>query len=496
MKFSDYLNIKESKEPSFITSKVKLQKNIGSKEFAPLTVNKNSHANLRPIIKAFSTSNQVGVGYTTIDKSKGEVEPQLKKKSLYLTGGAVRDHLKGKTPRNYDLVTDATISEIRMILSQSEENFTEIKPLDIKHKDEKRYADLPLQSRNNKVFYVSKWDKQGKELEVTIKVKGEEFNIAPLSKSSKSRLISPEKGEAASSIEEDAANRDLTINSLYIPLTSADGDNNELIDPYGGANHLKNNEIKVVGDKIEDRLKEDPSTALRILKINSRYGNPDKLSKNYRDGIKSYSKEVASLPKDLVKKEFINGLEHPDSDPRKYMKMANDLDILSIIFPGIVFDAQDMPSDFKADRWLSAAWVLRNNDPDSIKDLLLSSGWNSQEANDISYLVRLYNWGINNNYDHNNFYDMKRMHSGLTRCKIKDWMKMAGDKTDNIDRFFNHDDSDLTAYVTGDDGKKTINPAFHDYYGRTPYGQEFDIIKRDLSTEKWLNSANGQSTEW
>lgn len=176
--------------------------------------------------------------------------------------------------------------------------------------------------------------------------------------------------------------------------------------------------------------------------------------------------------------------------------MANDLDILSIIFPGIVFDAQDMPSDFKADRWLSAAWVLRNNDPDSIKDLLLSSGWNSQEANDISYLVRLYNWGINNNYDHNNFYDMKRMHSGLTRCKIKDWMKMAGDKTDNIDRFFNHDDSDLTAYVTGDDGKKTINPAFHDYYGRTPYGQEFDIIKRDLSTEKWLNSANGQSTEW
>jgi hypothetical protein len=101
MRFSKYVQFKEeAKEPSFITSKIKLQKEGGSKEFAPFTINKNTHSNLRPIIKAFLTSNQVGVGYTTIDKSKGEVEPQLKKKSLYLTGGAVRDHLRSKTPRN------------------------------------------------------------------------------------------------------------------------------------------------------------------------------------------------------------------------------------------------------------------------------------------------------------------------------------------------------------------------------------------------------------
>lgn len=77
MKFSNYLKLRESKETNFITSKIKLQKELGSKEFTPFTVNKNSHSNLRPIIKAFTNSNQVGLGYTTIDKTKGEIEPQL-----------------------------------------------------------------------------------------------------------------------------------------------------------------------------------------------------------------------------------------------------------------------------------------------------------------------------------------------------------------------------------------------------------------------------------
>lgn len=446
MKFSEYLNLKESKEPSFITSKVKLQKTPGSKEFSPLSINKNSHANLRPIIKAFAASNQVGLGYTTIDKNKGEVEPQLKKKSLYLTGGAVRDHLKGKTPRNYDLVADATISEIRMILSQSEENFTEVKPIDPDHKNDKNYDDLPVQSRNNKFFYASKWDKQGKELEITVKIKGEEFRISPLSKSSKSKRVSPEKGEAASSIEEDAANRDLTINSLYIPLSSADGDNSDLIDPYGGATHLKNNQIKIVGDKIEDRLKDDPATALRLLNFNARYGNPDMLHKDYRNGIKSSMKDISALPKEYIKKEFIDGLENPDVDPRKYMKMANDLDILGVVYPGANFDYQEIPKDFRNDRWLGSAWVLRNNDPDSIKDSLSSNGWTPQEANDIAYLIKLYNWGIRNNYNPENFYDMKNSHCGLTKNKIQDWMKMVGDKGDRLNNFLSYDDSDMNAY--------------------------------------------------
>jgi tRNA nucleotidyltransferase/poly(A) polymerase len=488
MRFSNYIQLREasSKEPSFITSKIKLQKETGSKEFSPFTVNKSSRANLRPIIKAFLSSNQVGLGYTTIDKSKGEVEPQLKKKALYLTGGAVRDHLKGKTPRNYDLVTDATISEIKMILDQSEEDFTEVKPRSQKHKDDSRYKDLPTTAKGKK-FYVSRWDKKGKELEVTIEINGEEFNIAPLSKSSKSRRVEPDEGLIAPSIEDDASNRDLTINSLYIPLGTPDGDNSELLDPYGGINHLKNGQIKFVGDKIEDRLKEDPMTAFKVLNLNSRYGGSS-LPKDYEKSIKGHIKNIASLPKEDLKKEFISGLEHPDSDPRGYMKSAYGLDLLRLVFPDVEFNPQDLPENFRGDRWLSTAWMLRNNSPDSVKELLSSNGWTDQEANDVSFLVKLYSWASKEGFSPDSFYDIKSAHTGLTKSKIKEWMKMVDLDKDEFNKFIDCDPSDLTPYVADSYGKKTLNPLFRKVLGRTPIGKEFDYVKKSLFKNRWKDT--------
>ena len=96
MKFLEFVNLKEENT----TSEVKLDK--------PFVVNNEYHPNLDPIVKAFQDSNKINLpGPSTIEK-KGETKPKLKKKTLYLTGGAVRDHLLGKTPRDYDLATDAT----------------------------------------------------------------------------------------------------------------------------------------------------------------------------------------------------------------------------------------------------------------------------------------------------------------------------------------------------------------------------------------------------
>ena len=247
------------KAKSLITSKIKLQKKEGSNEFSPFTVDRASHPNLRYLIKAFGDSDKVGLGYTTIDKTKGEVEPMLKKKTLHLTGGAVRDHLKGKTPRNYDLVTDATPSEMRMILANPEHGFTEARPRDPEMAQDERYSNLPPAGSKNKIFYPSRWDMQGKELEFTVEINGEKFDLATLSKHSKSRRVKPEKGEAAASVEEDSLNRDFTMNGMYIPLAQSDGENSELVDPHGGAHHLKNGEVVAIGSLI-DKMRADPST--------------------------------------------------------------------------------------------------------------------------------------------------------------------------------------------------------------------------------------------
>lgn len=477
-----------------ITSRIKLQKRPDSKEFAPFTVNKTTHPNLRLLIKAFADSQNVGVGYTTIEKNKGEVEPQLKKKSLYLTGGAVRDHLKGKTPRNYDIVTDATPSEMRMVLTQPESGFTETKPREGDYASDERYAKLPAPGTKNKIFYASRWDKQGKELEITAEINGEQFALATLSKSPKSRRIQPDKGESASSVEEDSSNRDFTINSLYIPLTTADGDNSELIDPHGGAHHLKSGEVKAVGDDLEPRMKEDPSTALRYMKTVSRYGDPEKIPEKYKQSIARH-KDMADVPKDHIRKEFLSGLEHPDSDPRKYMKAFQSTGLLNSVFPNVDFDPEEMPEDFRGDRWLATAWVLRNNDPEDVKKMLVGGGWSKQEASDIAYLVKMYSWGAKNKFDPKDFYDMKSSHTGLTKAKIREWMQMAKAHGPEVDSFLNHDDKDLTPYSQGEDGKRTVNPAYTKYLGRTPQGSEFDSVKRNLSTQRWKDSLSKAKQE-
>jgi len=475
------------KAKSLITSKIKLQKKEGSNEFAPFTVDRATHPNLRYLIKAFADSDKVGLGYTTIDKTKGETEPMLKKKTLHLTGGAVRDHLKGKTPRNYDLVTDATPSEMRMILSNPEHGFTEVQPRDPQLAKDERYTELPPAGSRNKVFYPSRWDKQGKELEFTVEINGEKFDLATLSKHSKSRRVSPDKGESASSVEEDSLNRDFTINGMYIPLGQSDGENSDLVDPHGGAHHLKNGEVVAIGSLI-DKLRADPSTSQRYVKMLSRFGNPDKIPDKYKATIERY-KDMQDVDKGHVRKEFLSGLENPDVDPRKYLGAYSKLGLLGAVFPGVEFNPEEMPPDFKGDRWLAPAWILRNNDPEQVAQMLTGGGWSKQEAQDIAYLVKMHHWA-DKGFDTDQMYDLKGSHHGLTKSKVREWMQMIGKQGEHADAFLMHDDKDLSKMVDGPDGKKQINPKFSQHLGRTPKPGELEGVRKDLSKNRFVDMLN------
>lgn len=431
--FSKFIETREEKQSNetSIISKIKLQK--GSREFAPFTVNKNSHANLRYIIQAFAESPNIGVGYTTIDKSKGEIEPQLKKKNLYLTGGAVRDHLKGKTPRNYDLVTDATPSEIEMILSKSEQGFIKTQPkVPTPPQKNKNYQNLPVAEGQEKIFYPCRWDNSGKELEICVEIKSEKFYLATLSKTPKSRNVTPSEGVAATSIEEDAANRDFTVNALYIPLNNSDGDNVDLLDPVGGAHDLKKGALVPVNGELEDRLKEDPNTGFRYAKFNSRFNGNSNLPKKHIDMIAKHSQPY-NFDAKVAKDEYVNGLEHPDSNPRNFMRNLDYTNLLGMVFPGLDFSTENLPSNFMGDRWLSTAWILRNNNPHHVKQVLVNSGWTQQEASDIAHLVRIYQ----NSSNYSNLQDLNSgcMQPGITRGKLRDWLKFIGSNDISIDYY-------------------------------------------------------------
>jgi len=236
-------------------------------------------------------------------------------------------------------------------------------------------------------------------------------------------------------------------------------------------------------------MSEDPSTALRYMKTVTRFGNPDAIPDKDKQSIARH-KDMNGVDKDTIRKEFLSGLEHPDSDPRKYMKAFQSTGLLNTVFPGVEFNPEEMPEDFRGDRWLAPAWVLRNNDPEEVKNMLSNGGWSKQEAADIAYLVKLYHWGAKNKFDSKDFYDMKTMHTGLTKAKIREWMQMAKADGPEVDSFLSHDDKDLTPYSQGADGKRSVNPEYTKFLGRAPQGNEFDSVKRNLSTQRWKDSLN------
>lgn len=482
-KFEHYFNLREEQgKPSpHVTSKVKLQK--GGKEFAPFTINKATHSNLRYLVKAFAESDKVGLGYTTIEKNKGEVEPKIKRKNLWLTGGAVRDHLKGKTPKDYNLVTDATPSEIRIILKKSEDGFKEVKPRDSKKVNDKKYKNLP-QNSGYKEFYACRWDNLGKELEICVEINGESFRVATIGKHSKSNKVSVPRGEFASSVEEDSQNRDFTVNAMYIPLTTYDGENSDLIDPHGGAHHLKSGKIVPIGS-MNDRLKEDPTSALKYINLSTRFGDGE-MPEDHKAAIYRY-KDLDAINNDDIRTEFISGLEHQDNDPKKYVKAFSDSGLLEKVFPNLEFDL-NLPKEFIGDRWLAPAWILKDNDPEQVQTMLIAGGWPSREAMDISYLIKMYHWADKNSFDPELFYDIKKATHNLTNSKIRQWMQLVGKQGPELDAFINHDDSDISSIISNDDGSRTVNPEFVKVLGRSPVGKEFSMLKKLFSTKKWVDS--------
>lgn len=482
-RFSKFMQMKEQAEAKpnrIVPSKIKLSKNDG--EFMPFNVSRGSRSNLRVLMKAFEISDQIGVGYTTIDKGRGEIEPKLKRKTIHLTGGAVRDHLAGKTPRDYNLVTDATASEIRMILKHQENNFVEVKP-ENKDKFQNKYKNLPEDSNRKKTFSVSRWDKAGKEMAFKVTINGEDFDLSIMSKSPKSKSYDADSFDATSALEDDAMNRDFTINSMYIPLNNSDGDNTELIDPFGGAHHIKSRDLVSVNDDFESRFNEDPSIAMRFAKMTCKYGNGEKPCKKITSVIKGNEK-LKDIPKDVFKKEFNSGLEDSGIDTRKYIKLLDNLGILPLIMPQYSID--DMQPNIKGDRWLTPAYMLRNSDMDNVIDALVDNGWSKSEASDISHLINLYKWA-KSSYDPSMFYDLKHTKSGLTKSKIGDWMNMNGFKEPHVKSFLDHDDSDLKPYVDTLIGKK-INPSYADFLGHNPKGEDFERTKKYLSTKRFLDN--------
>ena len=296
-------------------------------------------------------------------------------KQLYVVGGAVRDAILGKSPKDFDLATDAKPDEVIAI------------------------------AKKNKLKAV---DVGGKSFGVVV-VNGHE--VATFRKDiGKGRRPS---AVDYTDIKGDVMRRDLTINALFYDMGRG-----EIVDLVGGIKDLKKKKIRTVG-KPEERFDEDPLRKLRAVRFAGSVGG--RMSKDTWAALKKDA-NISGVSAERIRDEFIKGITKAKNVPN-YFKMLKTLGMFKQIFPGLsVLHRKVDTNDYK----LQIAYMLQTNGVDKVKSKLNSLKYTNQEVKDISLLIQLSRPAevIKDLPSYKKLQD----NSKLKLSQVKEWVKINSNK--------------------------------------------------------------------
>ena len=234
-------------------------------------------------------------------------------KDIFLVGGAVRDFIQGKMPKDYDLVTNALPHESKAIL---------------------------------KDFKVS--DEQGKNfgvLRVYTEAEPEGYEIATYRKDiagGRDTKGDDQKVEMGSNvtIQDDCMRRDLTMNALFYDIK-----NKKIVDLVGGVDDIKKGIVRAVGDASQ-RFKEDRLRICRIFRFAARANG--QIDTKTADAIRKDNRLRGIGPKDDVSQERIwDEFKKAFSQSKNfvtYLNLIEEFDMWQEMFPDSIINNEFIQS--------------------------------------------------------------------------------------------------------------------------------------------------------
>lgn len=385
--------------------------------------------NFAPLVRAFKKSANWG---WSKDPKSGEDKPvKVGSKKLFLTGGALRDHLTGRKPKHIELVTDASPDEVYHILTQNKFKFI----------GENGQADngpnAGMQTGGDtpaaqQVFWVKKKDSGGRPYSFGVKVRNDEFDLSVFTRNKAGDITNGTHAD-------DASGRDFTINSMYLLLSNDNGPNKELSDFFGGLHHLKAGRISPIGG-FEAKFREDPMRILRFARMMARYGDPSTVSDEETEMIRGASSGLAKVDRKSAIEEFMKGMSYEDIDPRKFLKLLSTLGVTDNLFPsegmgGMSLD-MEMPGGLReiGDRHAPIAWMMKKLPEEVIVRQL--EGARQEDVKKIVVLVKTL--ALSPDIDANTLAEMTDaiLTSGVPSRKIKAWLTKVGGKPDSLAEAF------------------------------------------------------------
>jgi poly(A) polymerase len=211
--------------------------------------------------------------------------------SAYLVGGGVRDLFLGKTPKDFDISTDARPGQLRKLFKNSRV--------------------IGKRFRLVQVFFHG-----GKIIEVSTLRCRSEFDID----GSDEVLAS---NNTYGTVAEDALRRDLTINALFYEI-----ENFTIIDHVDGARDLENKIVRMVGEPAR-RIRRDPIRMMRAIRHAARIDFT--IEEKTWAAIKENVASLKMCPESRIRDELLRDLKGGAS--AKWAALALDCEIFQTLLP-------------------------------------------------------------------------------------------------------------------------------------------------------------------
>ncbi len=210
----------------------------------------------------------------------------------YLVGGSVRDLLLGRTPKDFDVATNAHPQEIRTLFRNS--------------------RIIGRRFRLAHVFF-----KTGKVIEVSTFRSRSEYEEVETEEGTVIRT------ESFGTPEEDAFRRDITINGLFYNIADF-----SIIDYVGGMGDLQRGIIQTIGDP-EERFRQDPVRMIRVIRHAARTGFT--IENRTYQALLWLRDEIQSCSPSRLRDEFLRDLQ--EGVARSSLHLMLETGLLLSLFP-------------------------------------------------------------------------------------------------------------------------------------------------------------------
>jgi len=239
----------------------------------------------KPVAKIYGPDEH-SIDTKRIERDARKVISRLKEKgfSAYIVGGAVRDLLLDKYPKDFDIATDATPKEVK-----------------------KFFRNARIIGRRFRLVHVH-------------------FTNKIIEVSTFRALSEPEEGNNVfGTMEEDVHRRDFSINALYY-----DPEQEELFDFVDGLHDIRRRKLRSL-IPLDVTFSEDPVRMIRAVKYSALHGL--KIPFMLRRSIKKYSVELERCPPSRLTEEMLKILQSGNSE--MIFKDMIKLKLLSYMLPVI-----------------------------------------------------------------------------------------------------------------------------------------------------------------